>query len=50
MTHLYTGGASSSQGSILVESIKRSDIIKDTRCSAAQTNFVVVVMSTITVV
>jgi hypothetical protein len=28
ITHLYTGGASSSQGSILVASIKRSDMIK----------------------
>jgi hypothetical protein len=29
--HLNTGGATTSQGSILVASIKRSDIIKDIR-------------------
>jgi hypothetical protein len=31
ITHLYAGGAWSSQGSILVASIKRCDIIKDIR-------------------
>jgi hypothetical protein len=41
ITHLYTGGASSLQGSILVASIKRSDIIKHSRTDIRTTTDVI---------
>jgi hypothetical protein len=54
ITHLYTGGGSSSQGSILVASNKQSDKIKDIRKDirtiAATRNIICLKISCYTVV